>query len=261
MDKFKILWNKLAKVDFSYWWFIFATAAAELIFTYINITIGVILYLLLFFSLLIGTSFQQNVSAYLNLALSQIPLMRITSVSIPLTGIPEIVRMTSVSVPLLLAGIFCAKASGLTSVEIRFGFRILRWQFLTTFLGLPLGFAGFFLIRPDRIVAAKRPEELIMWFLVFMLCTGFLEEFIFRGVLLGSALKLFGKQKAIFFASLLYAVLTISGQSLLNSAFAFFVSVLFCKLFIRQQSLLEISFAHGLMNCMIYIICPMIFNR
>jgi membrane protease YdiL (CAAX protease family) len=182
------------------------------------------------------------------------------SLSIPLAGVPKAFGFAAVSMPLLITGTMTAKMTGLTPVEMGISFGTLRGQLLTALLGLPLGFAGFFLIRPSGIYASETPKELLMWSLILIICTGLLEEFLFRGILFSLALKWLGDKKALYFTSLMYAALTISGKSFVTVMYAFLVSALFCWLFIRQKSILGLSLAHGMINVLLYVICPLIFN-
>jgi uncharacterized protein len=87
-----------------------------------------------------------------------------------------------------------------------------------------------------------------------------LEEFIFRGILLNVVLKVLGDKNAVYFTSLLYAALNISGRSFLIVIYTFIISILFCRLFVWQKSILGLSLAHGLINITVYVICPLFFS-
>lgn len=240
--------------------FVFFIIGAEIIFTYGHISIGVIIYLFTLIALLIIAHFKYQESApALYLALTLIPLIRIISVSIPLSGIPEVFWFAVVSVPLFIAGAIVVEIVGLTPKEMGFSFDRLHNQLLIALLGLPLGFIEFFIYRPGIINTIGGPKITLMWILIFLICVGFLEEFLFRGILFNIALEVFGSPKALYFTSLLYATLTISGESFGNVIYAFLISILFCRLFFWQKSLLGLSFAHGLINITVYVICPFIF--
>jgi hypothetical protein len=195
----------------------------------------------------------------LYLALTLIPLIRIISVSIPLSGIPEVLGFVVVSVPLFIAGAMVAKMIGLSHTEVGFSFDRLHNQLLIALLGLPLGFVEFLIVKPVSINIAAASDEIFMWVIILIICVGFLEEFIFRGILFNVALKVLGDKKALYFTSLLYAALTISGQSFVIVIYAFLISILFCRLFVWRKSILGLSLAHGLINITVYVICPLFF--
>ncbi len=257
----KYLIEVIQKANSIHWLFFFLVLVAEFIFTYWNISIGVIIYLLILISLLIITRFKYKESApSLYLALTLIPLIRIISVSIPMQGIPEVFGFVVVSLPLFIAGAMVAKMVGLTYAALGFRFYRFHIQLLIALLGLPLGFVEFFIVQPEITNIAVASDEILMWVIVLIICVGLLEEFIFRGILFNVAIKVLGSENAIYFTSLSYAALNISGRSFLNVIYTFLVSILFCRLFVWQKSLLGLSLAHGLINVTLYIICPLFFS-
>ena len=218
------------------------------------------MYLVILISLLtISYSRYYESSQPLYLALTLIPMIRVISVSIPLAGIPTIFGFVLVSLPSFIAGVMVARMIGLTYTELGFTFDKLYLQFLISLLGLPLGFIGSLIIKPGFIDVAVTSKEILLWVIAFTVCISLLEEFIFRSILFNAALKVIGGQHAIYFVSLLYAALNISGKSLLNVIYTFLISILFCRLFVMQKSILGLSLAHGLINIVIYVISPLVF--
>jgi uncharacterized protein len=234
---------------------------AEIIFTHWHITISVVIYLLILMSLLIISYFKYNESAHsLYLALALIPMIRIISISIPLTGIPEAFGFVLVSVPLFISGAMVAKMAGLTYAALGFSFNRLHKQLLIALLGLPLGFVEFFIVQPEPTNFLAPSEHVFMWVIILIICVGLLEEFIFRGILFNVVLKVLGDKNAVYFTSLLYAAINISGRSFLIVIYTFIISILFCRLFVRKKSILGLSLAHGLINITVYVICPLFFS-
>lgn len=237
----------------------FLTVTAEVFAVCGYISIGFFIYLFIFISLILSAVDKHPGTVYqLYTALAFIPLVRIINIAIPSKGIPESFGFLAVSVPIFTAGIIIAQAVHLTSSEMGFYFNKLYQQLLIALLGLPLGLIEFFIVRPDTKTAAT-PAGIIFRVLVFIVCTGFVEEFMFRGILYNAILKFANDKKAIFYTSFLYAVLSITEKSFLNVIYAFLVSILFCKIFGHFKSILGLSLAHGLINITLYIICPQIF--
>jgi membrane protease YdiL (CAAX protease family) len=226
----------------------------------VSISIGVIIYLTILISLLITALMKNREPCHpLYSALILIPLIRIISVSLPLTGMTVIFGIMAVSVPLFITGVMVAKIVGITPAVLGFRICTLHKQLLIALLGLPLGLIEFYIIRPDIKNISVAPKEILMWVFGLIICVGLLEEFLFRGILFNVAYKLLGNNKAMYFTSLLYAALTISSKSLLNVIYAFLISLLFCRIFIWKKSIVGISLAHGIINITYYLICPLIF--
>jgi membrane protease YdiL (CAAX protease family) len=262
LKKLKALFEKLVKAnDFIYWLIVLFIVSAEIIFTFVSISIGAIIYLTILISLLIIALIKNQEPCHpLYSALILIPLIRIISVSLPMTGIPEVYGIVAVSVPLFITGVMVVKNVGITPTVMGFRICILPKQLLIALLGLPLGLIEFCIIRLDIKNISIAPEEIIMWVFALIICVGLLEEFIFRGILFNVADQLLGNNKAICFTSLLYAALTISSKSLLNVIYMFLISMLFCRIFIWKKSIIGISLAHGILNITCYLICPLIFH-
>lgn len=260
--KIKALYELLVKTNgFIYWLFAFFIVSTETIFTFVSISIGVIIYLAILITLLIAVLIKNREPYHpLYSALAIIPLIRIISVSLPLTGIPEVFGIVSVSIPLFITGVMVAKTVGITPWVIGFRIGKLHKQLLIALLGLPLGFIQFYIIQPDIKNQLAAPKEILMWVIVLIICVGLLEEFLFRGILFNVTNILLGNNKAMFFTSLLYTALTISSKSLLNVISTFFISILFCRIFIWKESIVGISLAHGIINITVYVICPLFFK-
>lgn len=235
--------------------------AAEIFAACGNIFITVFLDLFILLFLLILAFYKHNETADpLYLALAPIPLIRIISAAMPLTGISEISGFAVVGVPLFIAGIMVAKMIGLTPNEMGLRLNKPLKQLLLALAGLPLGFVEYLIAKPGMEDAPGTPGNIIIWVLIIILFTGLLEEFLYRGILFHVLLRLQGKKSAILFTSLLYAAMTISGKSFLNTICVFLISVLFCRIFVCFKSLSGLSLAHGLINITLYIICPYIFG-
>ncbi len=243
-----------------YWIFSLLVLTAEIFLTIQNIYLSFMIYLFIFISLLIIASYKYKQPAYaLYLSLMLIPLIRIISVSIPLSGIPEVFEYIVVSVPLFITGAIVAKMVGLTYTDLGFRFDRLHSKLLIGLLGILLGFVKFFIFQLGKTDISTTPEVFLIWTLL-LIYLGFLEEFLYRGIIYNAFLRVLSQKKAVFFTSFLYATLTISTKSFVNVLFAFLISIIFCGVFTRQKSLTGLYLAHGLMNITLYVICPLIFN-
>ncbi len=243
-----------------YWLYGLAITAAEIIVAYGSVKTGIILHILLLGALLAHSAwvFHRGVP-WLFLALTLAPLTRILSLSMPLGGIPPVYWYVAISAPLFAAAAGVMRVAGFAPGEVGFTLRNLPVQFLIALIGLPLGFIEFIILKPRPMVTSLAPAEI--WFpaLVFIVCTGLLEEFVFRGVMYRAALKAVGDKFALVYVSCIFAVLHITHLSLWDVVFVFAVALLFTKIFAWQKSIVGVSLAHGLTNITLYLICPLIF--
>ncbi|TAH69117.1 MAG: CPBP family intramembrane metalloprotease [Anaerolineaceae bacterium] len=260
-DSIKVLFEKLVKSnEVNYWLFIILIVLVEVFFTFLSISIGAIIYLAILMSLLIAALLKYQKPCYqLFSALAIIPLIRIISVSLPMTGLSELLKIVFVSLPLFITGIIIAKITSITPKILGFTTYKLHIQLLISLIGLPLGLIKFYIIKPKLINISVAPVEILMWVITLIFCVGLLEEFLFRGILFNVAGKFLSNNKAMYFISLLYAALTISSKSFFNVIYAFMISLLFCRIFIWKKSIIGISLAHGIINITFYLICPQIF--
>ena len=94
--------------------------------------------------------------------------------------------------------------------------------------------------------------------LIFLTCTGFVEELIFRGVLQRSAVALWGWW-GIVYISLIFAILHIGFLSWVDVIFVLSVAIFFGWVVKRTGSLLGVSLSHGITNVMLYLVAPFFF--
>ena len=93
---------------------------------------------------------------------------------------------------------------------------------------------------------------------MFVVGTGFVEEFIFRGVLQRTAMEVFGRW-GIIYVSLLFAVMHIGFLSLIDVTFVFAVALFFGWVVKKTGSLFGVTLAHGITNIILYLIAPFLF--
>jgi membrane protease YdiL (CAAX protease family) len=233
----------------------------EFIFTFIDVKLGFFLYLCLLVWL-----FSQVFSKYketsfcLDLAITLIPLIRVLSISLPLTEIPFIFWYLILSIPLFIAGIMIIRVCEYKHTDVGFVLKNLPLQLLIGLGGIPLGFFQYLLLKPAFIIYPASFRELLLSASILSLCAGLLEEFLFRGILYGAAEKVLGSRIAVFYTSFIYVILHISYKSLTNMVFVFAVTLFWNRVFIWQRSIVGLSLAHGLLNITACLICPLILS-
>ena len=89
------------------------------------------------------------------------------------------------------------------------------------------------------------------------MCTGFVEELIFRGVLQRSAVAMWGWW-GIIYVSLLFASVHMIHGSAIDIAFVFVIAVFFAWVVKRTGSLLGVTLSHGITNIVLYLVAPLL---
>lgn len=187
-----------------------------------------------------------------------VPLVRIVSLSIPLANIPPLWWYPIIYTPLLVGGAVVARIIGYSPEQI--GVTIKRpWlQLGISTSGIVLGISEYLILRPPPFVVGHTWQQLWLPALIFVVTTGFVEEFVFRGVLQRVAQESFGWW-GIIFVTYLFAILHVIHVSLIDIAFVFAVGLFFSWVVKKTGSLLGVILAHGMTNIILYVLAPNFF--
>ena len=89
------------------------------------------------------------------------------------------------------------------------------------------------------------------------MATGFLEEFLFRGILQTSASQVLAGF-AIPYVSLVFAILHIGYRSALDVAFVLVIALIYGWVARRTGSIMGVSMSHGVTNIMLFLVVPFV---
>ncbi|MEP7287850.1 MAG: CPBP family intramembrane glutamic endopeptidase [Chloroflexota bacterium] len=235
---------------------LFAIAEASLDFG--SPTVGFIVYIGVMLGLFVhsAATWDTPLSQFL-LTVSLIPLIRIVGLSLPLATIATIYWYVLISIPLFVAvAIICIvlklplKAIGLTTHG-------LLLQFIIGLVGIAFGFVGYQIVQPVALVNSLTVQSLAVPAVILFVCTGFLEELIFRGILLYGTRKVIGAANGLYVA-IMYTLLQVGQKSLALGVFTFVVALFFSWIATKTQSIIGVSIAHGLTNIMFFLIMPLV---
>jgi len=189
------------------------------------------------------------------LSLVLVPLVRIISLCMPLANIPQIWWYPIIYVPLLAAAVVAMRILNYKPGQVGLTFKGFPVQLVVGLTGVVFGVAEYFILAPEAMVAELTWQVVWLPVLVFLLCTGFVEEFIFRGVLQRSAVEAFGGW-GIVYISLLFATLHMGFLSWIDVAFVFVIALFFGWVVKKTGSLLGVSLSHGITNIVLYLVAP-----
>jgi membrane protease YdiL (CAAX protease family) len=156
---------------------------------------AIILFLLLFHSVLEWDK-DEYLSRFL-MALLLVPLIRILSFSLPYVHFNLVSWFIIVSVPIFIAILTIMWLQGLRPKDVglfrpKLTLRRMPIAAGVILVAIPIGVTEYFILKPNALPGLEA-TDFISAVLIFIICTGFLEELTFRGVLQYNAVRLFGK--------------------------------------------------------------------
>jgi membrane protease YdiL (CAAX protease family) len=219
---------------------------------------GLALHGLLLVALLVHSAVaSQRVYHRLLLTLTIAPLTRMVSLSLPLAvaHIPQVYWYLIISVPLFVATILTARTLGLSRQQLGLTLRQIPLQLPVAATGLLFGVIEYYILKPKPLVDNLTWPYLLGGFLILMICTGFAEELIFRGVMQCTALEALGSF-GLQYVAILFAVLHVGYKSVQDVAFVFIVALVFGWVVRKTGSLFGVTLAHGLTNVILFMVMP-----
>jgi membrane protease YdiL (CAAX protease family) len=235
-----------------------AVTVAELLTTWSDPRLGMVLHGLVLVSLFAAsmqTGWREAWALVLMLAFA--PLIRILSISLPLLEFPILYWYLITSVPLFAAVWVAQRSLGYSWRGLGLTPRGWVVQLLVGLSGLLLGAAEYVILRPEPLAPELSWAATWQPALILFVCTGLLEELIFRGLLQRATGDTLGRW-AVPYVAMLFAVLHIGYQSLLDVAFVFIVGLAFGVVVERTRSVVGVTLAHGLTNTMLFLVMPYI---
>lgn len=242
--------------------YLLAIILAETVTTLVQPLLGIVCHIIILVVVLLRpatglTSRHQYQHFVLSLAL--VPLVRIISLSMPLLEIPQLWWYPLIYIPLLVASVVVMLILNLKASDTGLNFGVPPTQLVVAMSGFFLGIAEYFILTPEPLIAELTWRN--VWLPAFLLlaCTGFVEEFIFRGILQRTALGVFGRWRGLIYVSLIFAVLHMGFLSWVDVIFVFAVAMFFGWVVNKTGSLFGVCLAHGITNIMLFLIAPSLF--
>lgn len=237
-----------------------ALTLAEIVTTFANPQVGMILHGVILVALILHAAlFAHHGLQKFLITMTLAPLIRVMSLSLPLLQFPMIYWYAMIGAPLLLAAFLVLKVTGFEADRIGLNLKGLPWQLTIALTGVLFGFMEYIILRPSPLEKALSWQQIFVPALILLIFTGFLEEFIFRGLIQRGAYGTVGRYGMLYVA-VLFAVLHIGYRSLWDVAFVFAVGLFFSLVVLRTGSLVGVTLSHGLTNIALYLVIPFIMN-
>jgi uncharacterized protein len=240
--------------------YLITITCAELTVSLWNPIWGIVMHILLFFGLIIYSSLAKGIMPQkflLTLALA--PLIRILSLSMPLGEFSQIYWYAIVSIPLFFATLVVMRKAKLHSSEVGFKIGNLPFQLLIMLTGFLFGITEYYILQPEPLISVFDWKIMILPAAILFFCTGFMEEFVFRGVMQKVACNAIGDGTGLIFLALIFTAMHIGYLSLPDIALVFVVGLFFGIVVNKTGSILGVTLSHGITNIMLYLIAPFFF--
>lgn len=238
-----------------------AIVAAEVVTVFFQPLAGVIAHVGVLATVILRSAHTTDkLQRQLVLSLALVPLVRVISLSVPLMDIPQTWWYPVIYAPLLVSAVAVMRALGFSRKDVGLTLRgrSLPLQVAVVASGFGFGVVEYFILRPEAWIAEFTLVEIWQPALLLGITTGFVEEFIFRGVLQRSAWERWG-WRGLIYVSVLFAVLHIGFLSWVDVLFVFGVAVYFAWVVKKTGSLFGVTLAHALTNITLYMIAPFLF--
>ena len=194
------------------------------------------------------------------LCLAFAPLIRVISLSMPLSGFRLVYWYLLTGLPIFLAAF--ATVRYLRLPHERFGLRANRslGQWLVGLTGLGLGYIEYIILQPNPLVSETSFMAVLEALLILVIFTGLVEEVIFRGLMQHATERVFGGPGVVYVAAI-FAVLHLGYRSLADLIFVFLVALYFGYYVRRTRSIFGVTLAHGLTNVSLFLIFPFLIGH
>jgi membrane protease YdiL (CAAX protease family) len=236
-------------------------STAELVTVFVSVQAGILLHMALLLLLLFHTVRRLNVPEHrLWVSVALMPLIRIVSLTLPLTSFTLSYWFLFTSIPLFAATYMVMRLLNLTWQEVGVTARGLPLQLVVAVMGIGLGYIEYLILRPEPLISDLTLAQFWWPALILMISTGFLEELIFRGVLQSQAVELLGRLQGIVYVAVFFGVLHVGYHSLVDVIFVTVVGLIFGWIVLKTRSIIGVTLAHGLTNIMLFLIMPFVAN-
>jgi len=239
------------------WYYGVLLTAAEILTALMYIPAGLALHFSILILLILQAALEAGKPRHvLYQALTLAPLTRIMSLTLPLANFPLMWWYAITSLPLLAAAGAAAALCGFKAADLGLVRGRPGLQVLVALSGLPLGLLEYLILKPQPLAAGLDWRHLWLAALILLICTGFMEELVFRGLIMRAATIAAGPRFALYYMSFIFAILHITHRSVLDVFFVFAVALFFGWVVQKDRSILGVTLAHGLTNITLYLIWP-----
>jgi membrane protease YdiL (CAAX protease family) len=235
-----------------------AIAVAEVITVFLGPSWGLAVYLFLLVVLIVNSTVMRTYPIHrFHMALGLVPLIRIVSLSMPLSEVPLVYWYLIMAVPLVLGVLAVASVLKMKPSDLGIIVGKVGLQILAALSGVVIGLVDYVILKPEPLVEVLTLRSVVVPALVLLVGTGLVEELAFRGVIQRAA-ETVGAWGWIYVA-VISSVLQIGHHSILHWVLALGMALLYGWIVKRTGSIVGVSLSHGIVNICLYLLFPFVF--
>ena len=243
--------------------YILPIVAAELITSYIDPEWRLFCHSVIMFTLFGHAAFlypAEKYTSYLLMSTALAPLIRIISLYAPLSRFYFLQWFPILSIPSFFAAFLLILFQHLNEQDIGLVLKLRQvpLQLAIGFTGIPFGCIEYLILKPNPLIEELSFRSLIAPIMIMLVCTGFAEELVFRGIIQHNAIRCFNSGLGIFFVTVLFAVMHVGNFSLLDVVFVFLISYFYAYVVKFTGSIIGVSISHGLTNIFLFLLLPLL---
>jgi membrane protease YdiL (CAAX protease family) len=192
-------------------------------------------------------------------ALALIALLRTLSIAAVVPRLPEYMWYAAVGVPVLAGAFLAWRLTEEPKERLGVGIGRLEFDVVLAIMGFPAGLLGYFLLRPAALLVDLDLASVLAAMAVLAVFGGFLEEFVYRGILQTVAIDAFGSQRTgILFTATLGACMYWGSGSLPFMIAIWLLGLGYGVALVRGASLWGIAASHTVVLCGMGLLWPLL---
>jgi membrane protease YdiL (CAAX protease family) len=189
------------------------------------------------------------------LVLPLVPILRICSLTMTVSVVPELEQYVVVGVPVLAAALSTAALGDRARLVALFRVGSGRRQAVIGLTGLPLGLLAYLALRPDPVAGSTSLAQIAAGCVILIVFSGLLEELVFRGLLQDAFCSRYGPAGQLVSGALFAAVYLGAGSAAAVLVFAA-IGLAFGFAVSRTRSIVGVVAAHGLLSIGLVLVWP-----
>ena len=200
--KLSHLWLKVkdGRTRFAIFYLV-AITGAEVVTNFASLSGGLICHIFILVALIVHSSRATDSPNYkLLLALCLAPLTRILSLSMPLIQFPPVYWYLIIYPVLFLAAWMTMRRINFTPRQVGLTARRPYFQLTVALTGGILGITEYFILKPEPIISELTWGGILLAIFIMVVGTGFVEEFIFRGIAQRASIEVLGRWGIFYIA-------------------------------------------------------------
>lgn len=232
---------------------------SEISYTMIDVSFGLYCYGLVVAVIIISLIFtdqSRDVNQLLQ-AIMILPVIRFVGSCMPIRELSPFLKVPIVYLTFFIPVLIVFYYSDLDSFQTGIKKKGLYLLPIAIILGAILGFVEYNILAPERIVNEFTFENIFIGIVNIAIITGFVEEFMFRGLIQNFSKNIF-KRGYILYTNIIFATMHLVWGSYMEIVFVFFIGILFSFIYLKTKNLIIVSTIHASINFFLYIIYPIL---